>query len=84
MRPVLFTLLAATMVAAPALANDTAAPKEEHKICRQAPSPTGSLRPGKRTCRTAAEWKARDAGVEDYAQPDQRTPMSSSGSSSGQ
>ena len=84
MRPVLFTLIAATMLAAPALADEPTAPKEERKICRQAPSPTGSLRPGKRSCRTAAEWKARDAGVDEYAQPDQRTPMSSSGSSSGQ
>ena len=84
MRPVLFTLIAATMLASPALADNSAAPKEERKICRQAPSPTGSLRPGKRACRTAAEWKARDAGVDEYAQPDQRTPISSGGSSSGQ
>ena len=46
MRPVLFTLIAATMLASPALADNSAAPKEERKICRQAPSPTGSLRPG--------------------------------------
>lgn len=84
MRPVLLTLFAATMLAAPALADDSAAPKEERKICRQAPPPTGSLRPGKRSCRTAAEWKARDAGVENYAQPDERTPMSGGGSSPGQ
>ena len=41
MRPVL-TLLAATLIAAPACADETTAPKPERKICRQAPSPTGS------------------------------------------
>ena len=81
MRPVLFALLAATALAAPALADDSAAPKEERKICRTAQAPTGSHRPGKRVCLTAAEWRARDAGVEDYAQPDQRTPISGSGTS---
>ena len=84
MRPVLIPLFAATMLASPALAGDSSAPKKERTICRTTQSATGSHRPGKRVCLTAAEWKARDTGVENYAQPDQRTPMSSGGSSSGQ
>jgi len=77
MRPILFSLSALTMLATPALADDTAQPKPERKICRTQDSPTGSHRPGKRVCLTAGEWKARDTGVDEYAQPDQRTPVSS-------
>ena len=84
MRPVMITLLAATMLASPALAGDSSAPKKERTICRTLQSATGSHRPGKRVCLTAAEWKARDTGVENYAQPDQRTPISSGSSSGGQ
>ena len=84
MRPVLIILFAATVLASPALAGDSSAPKKERTICRTSQSATGSHRPGKRICLTAAEWRARDGGVEDYAQPDQRTPMSSNGSGTGQ
>ena len=84
MRPVFISLFAAAMLSAPALANDSGAPKKERTICRTSLAPTGSHRPGKRVCLTAAEWRARDAGVDNYAQPDQRTPISSAGGSSGQ
>ena len=82
MRLVFVSLGAAFLLAAPAMADDAAVTKEPRKICRQQPAPTGSNRPGKRICHTAAEWKARDSGVADYAQPDARTPMSSSSSGS--
>ena len=82
MRLVFVSLGAAFLLAAPAMADDAPANPEPRKICRQQPAPTGSNRPGKRICHTAAEWKARDSGVADYAQPDARTPMSSSSSGS--
>ena len=78
MRHILISLVGAIALAGPALADDAPKPTEERKICRQQPPKTGSNRPGKRICHTAAEWKARDSGVADYAQPDARTPMSSS------
>ena len=71
---------AAVLLAAPAFADDSPKPDEPRKICRLQAAPTGSHRPGKRICHTAAEWKARDSGVADYAQPDARTPISSTGS----
>ena len=80
MRPILLSVAALTMIAAPALADDGAQPKPERKVCRTQQAATGSHRPGKRVCLTAAEWKARDTGVDEYAQPDQRTPVSSSSS----
>ena len=75
MRLVLMSLAAVVLLTAPALANDPAKPDEPRKICRMQPAPTGSHRPGKRICRTEAEWKARDSRVDSYAQPDQRTPI---------
>ena len=84
MRPVIVSLFAAAMLSAPALANDSGAPKKERTICRTSLAPTGSHRPGKRVCLTAAEWRARDAGVENYAQPDQRTPIGTGAGGTGQ
>lgn len=80
MRPILFSFSIIVLLSAPALANDPAQPKEERKICRTQQAPTGSHRPGKRICHTETEWKAIDSGVDNYAQPDQRTPVSSGGS----
>ena len=81
MRPVLISLCAATLLASPVLASpvladDSAAPKKERPICRKAQAATGSHRPGKRICLTAAEWKARDGGADEYALPDQRIRVS--------
>ena len=79
MRLILISLAGAVAFAAPALADDAPKPDEPRKICRQQPPKTGSNRPGKRFCHTAAEWKARDSGIADYAQLDARTPTSSNG-----
>ncbi len=76
MRLVLISLFAATMLASPTLAEDSAAPKKERPICRTSQSATGSHRPGKRICLTAAEWKTRDGGTDEYALPDQRIRVS--------
>lgn len=48
-----------------AAADDAAAPAavqpvKEKKLCRFTPPPTGSNRPGKRRCRTAAQWQVED------------------------
>ena len=43
--------------AAPAAA---AQPVKEKRICRFTPPPTGSNRPGKRRCRTVAQWQVED------------------------
>ena len=80
MRSVLMSLAVAALLAAPALADESAKPDEPRKICRLQPAPTGSHRPGKRVCRTEAEWKARDSVLESYAQPDARTPISAGAS----
>ena len=56
MRLVLMSLAAVVLITAPALANDPAKPDEPRKVCRMQPAPTGSHRPGKRICRTEAEW----------------------------
>jgi hypothetical protein len=80
MRPAFVSLSMLVMISVPALANDPAQPKEERKICRTQQAPTGSHRPGKRICHTEAEWKVLDSGVDNYAQPDQRTPVSSGSS----
>ena len=82
MRRVLVTLFAASLLTAPALAEDSGAPKKERPICRKSQAATGSHRPGKRICLTAAEWKARDGGADEYAQPDQRIRVSGSRSNS--
>lgn len=64
----LLLIASAFALAAPslAMAEEAAKPaepaKEPRKICRSAPAATGSNRPGKRTCRTAAEWKMIDRG----------------------
>lgn len=44
----------------PAATATTAPAAKEKKLCRYTPPPTGSNRPGKRKCRTAAEWKEID------------------------
>ncbi len=84
MRPISLLLAATMLTAAPVMADDPAKPDKPRTICRTQPSATGSHRPGKRICLTAAAWKARDAGVESYAQPDDRTPIGSSAGSAGQ
>lgn len=68
----LILIASAFALAAPAFATaeDATAPaekpaKEPRKICRSEPSATGSNRPGKRICRTAAEWKMIDRGEAD-------------------
>lgn len=40
--------------------------KKERKICREEAPRTGSNRPGKRICRTAAEWKAYSQADADF------------------
>ena len=55
----------ALTVPAVALADDAAPiaaaqPVKEKRICRFTPPPTGSNRPGKRRCRTAAQWQVED------------------------
>ncbi|WP_394998663.1 hypothetical protein [Sphingomonas sp.] len=80
MRLLLISIGAAITLASPAFADDAPKPEEPRKICRQQPPKTGSNRPGKRFCHTAAEWKARDSGAAEYAQPDARTPIGSTGS----
>ena len=62
--------LPALAVPTMAAAEESAAPAEQpakppRKICRSEPSATGSNRPGKRICRTAAEWKMIDRGEAD-------------------
>ncbi len=52
----LICLAVASVVVAPALAQD-AAPKEERKICKRFKE-TGSRMGGSRICKTAAEWAA--------------------------
>ena len=79
MRLLFISIGAAVLLASPAFADDAPKSDEPRKICRQQPPKTGSNRPGKRFCHTAAEWKARDSGIADYAQPDARTPTSSNG-----
>jgi hypothetical protein len=58
--------LALLSIAVPALADDAAPPKQEHKICRREQS-TGT-RSTTKICLTAAEWRERDEnGVDDAA-----------------
>jgi hypothetical protein len=58
--------LALVSVAVPALADDAAPPKQEHKICRREQA-TGT-RSTTKICLTAAEWRERDEnGVDDGA-----------------
>lgn len=57
-----FVLAFAAADAAPA-AQPTAA-KEERKICRYVEAVSGTRMGGKRVCKTAAEWKAQDQGLD--------------------
>lgn len=70
-------ILAAAALAVPtlALAEETPKPAEPKKICRTMPPPTGSHRPGKKLCRTAAEWKAFDNGDVDFEQSTSGSPV---------
>jgi hypothetical protein len=71
-------LLAATILAVPALATDNGAPnpakppdapKKERKICRQEQI-TSSLYGSRRTCLTAEQWRERDKqNAEDVGDP---------------
>ncbi len=79
MRPILISLGAAILLAAPALAEDQPKPAEPRKICRTSQPPTGSHRPGKKVCKTEAEWKGFDHTTLDYDRVDTGTPMRSQG-----
>ncbi|MGB7655769.1 MAG: hypothetical protein WBL74_09840 [Novosphingobium sp.] len=66
MRSMIFAAAAlALTVPSLAMADDAASspanlPVKEKKFCRYTPPPTGSNRPGKRRCRTAAQWQIED------------------------
>lgn len=63
-------LLIATMLAAPANAQSTAAPvekKAERKICK--PEPNSASRLPKKICKTASEWEADRAGSNAKLEP---------------
>ncbi|RYD48935.1 MAG: hypothetical protein EOP60_14790 [Sphingomonadales bacterium] len=68
--------VALTVIATPALAQQSAeAPKPEKKICRPVAT-TGSILGGKRECRTKAEWAAlaeRDRDQRDAMDRDMRS-----------
>ena len=83
MRLILISLAGAIALATPAFADDAPKPDEPRKICRTQPPKTGSNRPGKRICHTAAEWKVRDNVTLDYDRTTEGTPMRSQSSGSG-
>jgi hypothetical protein len=65
MRLTIIVAALALSLPALALADDAAPtavekPAKVKKLCRFTPPPTGSNRPGKRRCRTAAEWQIED------------------------
>jgi hypothetical protein len=60
MRLILLALSLALTVPAPALAEDAPKAEKVRKVCRETPARTGSHRPGKRVCKTVAEWKEYD------------------------
>ena len=79
MRQIPLSLFVAAVFAVPALADNTAKPDEPRKICRNSQPPTGSHRPGKRICKTEAEWKEFDHTTLDYDRNETGTPMRSQG-----
>lgn len=66
MRSKLMALVAAAVVAVPAMAQtaDTTA-KPEKKICRRAEPATGSIMPARPVCHTKSEWASIDAANAD-------------------
>lgn len=62
-----------------AQAEEPTAEKKPRLICRTAPAPTGSMRAGKRTCKTAAEWKALDRGIAEFGSMGSGAPVRSEG-----
>ncbi len=75
--PLALALIAPTA----AFADDAPKPAKVKKICRETPARTGSHRPGKRVCKTEAEWKERDQADLDYDRTNPATPIRSQGNS---
>jgi hypothetical protein len=83
MRRTIIGLLVAVALPTVVHAEEPKADKKPHLICRTAPAPTGSMRVGKRTCRTAEEWKARNRPALEYDQMGSGAPVRSQGDSQG-
>jgi hypothetical protein len=81
MRLFLLTLSLCLTAPAAAYAEDAAQPEKVRKICRETPARTGSNRPGKRICRTAAEWKELDQAEASFDGRNTTTSSRSSGNS---
>lgn len=81
MRLSLLTLALALTAPSAVFAEDAPKPVKVRKVCRETPARTGSHRPGKRVCKTEAEWKEFDQADADFNPAVTGKPVSSQNTS---